>query len=467
MGFNRDHALKVLSFWQQTEFFNTLDLKRLLPGGDDGALQYTTDELIDDPSCLPWFNRERIRSAGDAYFPNQQFAYTLYLGIFNRSEFSEQSKKYFDNEQFVEIFKQGEIEQEDWDQRREDDGITCCAKIKLNTQAELQLDSLEMSTAPWALGKLIDGKVDQLNNDDFDLDVEKFSDRLHQINALASNLKTEHKMDSAYTTYELFELLKLLSSWSGFTPTQTRFAVIIQLNRKYNDKSSPSELTLPEHVIPAFKKLPMLVKDTALVVKESDSEAGIAETSNKILPVESKTPEDMATDVPILNSFFFDDISLAIKAIKKNTLFDKSPLSQFISANVPHHADLFSAEGERLIAEKLLIKNTPLGRWPDSEVHTMSLMQQFSINTLEQHIGSGGLYSVNGPPGTGKTTMLRDIIAANIVKRAKVIARFSEANDAFLPDKKIIINDKAVVIKPLIPKLCGYEMVVVSSKPKR
>jgi hypothetical protein len=39
MEFNKQHALKVLSFWLQTEFFNTLDLKHLLPGADDGVVQ--------------------------------------------------------------------------------------------------------------------------------------------------------------------------------------------------------------------------------------------------------------------------------------------------------------------------------------------------------------------------------------------------------------------------------------------
>ncbi|MFT5756456.1 MAG: hypothetical protein ACI9LM_001173 [Alteromonadaceae bacterium] len=476
MDFDKQHALKVLSFWQQTELFNTLNLKNLLPGADKGVLHYSKDDLLKDPACLPWFTRNRIRLAGDKYLPNHQFSYTLYLGIFNRSEFFEQSEHLFNSDQASD-----ELLQEDWQNRRQDDGITCCAKLKLNTQGELQTDSLEMSTAPWALGKLLAGKIDQLNKDDFDQDVEKFSDRLQQIHALASNIKNEAGMSSAFTSFELFEILNYLIEWTGFESTQTRFTVIIQLNRDYKEQSLPRVLTLPEHAALSFEQLPQLVKDIDLVVKEGEKAANneiirvesplskalphetAKKTSGEILPVKTKKREDEANDVPILNSFFVDDISMALNAVKNNKLVVNSPLAQFLSAKVSHCADLFSAEGKKLIADKLRIKNTPLGRWPDSEEHTMSLMQQFSINTLEQHIGNGGLYSVNGPPGTGKTTMLRDIIAANIVKRASVLANFKAANDAFLPDKKIIIGDKTVTIKPLIEQLCGYEMVVVSS----
>ncbi|TEW49571.1 DEAD/DEAH box helicase [Psychromonas algicola] len=451
MDFNRDHALKVLSFWQQAEFFNTLDLKNLLPGADDGVLQFTTEELKDKPTCLPWFDRQRIRAAGKDYYPNQQFAYTLYLGIFNRSEFAEQTKTFFTEEGH----------DEDWLQRRQDEGITCCAKIKLNAQAELQPESLEMSTAPWALGKLLQGQVDKLNKDDFDADVDKFRDRLHQINVAASNIKTEKQISSAFTCFELFEILKLLSSWAYFKPNEIRFGVIVQLNRQYKEQSPATELMLPEHAIESFKRLPLLIKNAQLIERDTPEKLDVVETTDKV----NEDPQnlDESSDVPILNSFYIDDIAMAFNAIKKNKLLTASPLTQFLATKVTHATDLFTKDGEQIIANKLRVKNTPLGRWPDDKSHTMSLMQQFSINTLEEHVAAGGLYSVNGPPGTGKTTMLRDIIAANVVKRASVLSKLKNIEASFLLDTGIKVGDEMVIIKPLIPELCGYEMVVVSS----
>lgn len=68
--------------------------------------------------------------------------------------------------------------------------------------------------------------------------------------------------------------------------------------------------------------------------------------------------------------------------------------------------------------------NTPPGRWPSK--HNLSLMQQLAVNCtiaqLRSQDGRGGrIMSVNGPPGTGKTTLLKDIIAANIVEKARLL----------------------------------------------
>lgn len=73
----------------------------------------------------------------------------------------------------------------------------------------------------------------------------------------------------------------------------------------------------------------------------------------------------------------------------------------------------------------------PMGRWPSE--FSPALMQQMAINIAladERH-GGQGIFSVNGPPGTGKTTLLKDIIAEYIVHRAHILANLNEPDDAY------------------------------------
>ena len=51
------------------------------------------------------------------------------------------------------------------------------------------------------------------------------------------------------------------------------------------------------------------------------------------------------------------------------------------------------------------------------------LLQQAAVNLSLSELRDGGILAVNGPPGTGKTTLLRDIAAALITERARVMSR--------------------------------------------
>lgn len=61
-------------------------------------------------------------------------------------------------------------------------------------------------------------------------------------------------------------------------------------------------------------------------------------------------------------------------------------------------------------------KNYPLGRFPSNTSFALSLMQQAAVNVALND--KNKIVSVNGPPRTGKTTLLKDIFADLIVQQA-------------------------------------------------
>ncbi|MCM3543656.1 DEAD/DEAH box helicase [Priestia megaterium] len=86
-------------------------------------------------------------------------------------------------------------------------------------------------------------------------------------------------------------------------------------------------------------------------------------------------------------------------------------------------------ENRAAIENALDPKNLPAGRWPSTNEYRLSLMQQVAVNQVLNE--NERINSVNGPPGTGKTTLLKDIFAQIIVKRATEMAKFSDPKQAF------------------------------------
>ncbi|MFD6209569.1 AAA domain-containing protein [Peribacillus sp. NPDC060253] len=95
-------------------------------------------------------------------------------------------------------------------------------------------------------------------------------------------------------------------------------------------------------------------------------------------------------------------------------------------------------------------KNLPVGRWPSTNQFRLSLMQQVAVNQIVNE--NEKINSVNGPPGTGKTTLLKDIFAQIIVARATEMAKFAEPTQAFEGNKLFLKKS-----------LTKFKMVIASS----
>ena len=79
--------------------------------------------------------------------------------------------------------------------------------------------------------------------------------------------------------------------------------------------------------------------------------------------------------------------------------------------------------------------------------------------------GGPGLMGVNGPPGTGKTTMLRDILASNVVERAHRLSASENPFDAFTERTHEWTGEGRMRrrARELRPEVAGLEKVVASA----
>ncbi|WP_372379607.1 AAA domain-containing protein [Vibrio natriegens] len=273
------------------------------------------------------------------------------------------------------------------------------------------MHGFSISTLPWALGRLLSGDVCDISHACFETSCHELSVILRSWrNALPAH--SEHEEKRVVDADGLLSLIQELYGWVGL---------------------STSDLKRENASIGILQ----------MVCNES-------EVSDDCRNRQTAT-EKMQSDVnlPILNSFYLKDLELASQAISSDRA--SSPLLSYLEPSKSASIDLYSNESVPLIHKILAPDQTPEGRWLSDPAHNMSLMQQFAINMAFKDLEKGGLLSVNGPPGTGKTTLLRDIIAQNLVDRAKVLASLAQAKDGLTQDGF------------LIDALTGFEMVVASS----
>lgn len=297
---------------------------------------------------------------------------------------------------------------------RRPDGQSACAGIVVGQDGRLVRDSAVLSSALWAAGRTRrPGPRDPRWMDGFDTAVSEF---LESIDAFEGN--RHHAVDDDLTAPQ--------------------------------DPDSLTALLELAHLAAGVDGLGELASDR--VVIES-------------VAVSAQRADDIS-DNDFLNSFYLDDLATVRRQVARGHFGDglASYLTPDAALAVADRVDVVTNPGA--VTAGTAIERLPMGRWPANPSHSLALSQQFAVNRALDDLGhQHGLMGVNGPPGTGKTTMLRDILAGNVVERARQLAVLHNPSDAFTEVTHRWSDGEGYPrrVRQLIPELTGFEMVVASS----
>jgi hypothetical protein len=166
----------------------------------------------------------------------------------------------------------------------------------------------------------------------------------------------------------------------------------------------------------------------------------------------------------LLNSFFLGDLAAATASLREGKATPN--LKRYLGVDKPAQRHNLLDEPEA-VTDALSPCNFPAARWPGNGRHPLVLLQQAAVNLAMRDLKTDGILAVNGPPGTGKTTLLRDIVAGVVCARAEVMAAYDDPADAFKNSgQRLSVGNAWLHLYQLDARLKGFEMLIASSNNK-
>lgn len=229
--------------------------------------------------------------------------------------------------------------------------------------------------------------------------------------------------------------------------------VVKSIEDSFNLSEEKVSLDKATHEINAYLQENILKPMGVTMFRAGDIYGYCGFTTEEIQLVKDET-------MPINNlksSFFLDDLQLVLHHIDR--LKDNDKVLSYINSlnqDIEHYDLLKDTDQMRKWYNPKVL---PYGRWPSK--FNLSFMQQIAVNIAKEN--PKDIFSVNGPPGTGKTTLLKDIIANNIVERAAKFCESNHVNDIF---KKVVGRDGTSFYYTIPSDIAVYGMLVLSSNNK-
>ena len=154
-----------------------------------------------------------------------------------------------------------------------------------------------------------------------------------------------------------------------------------------------------------------------------------------------------------MTSFLFAELDRMTNDVDEDSA--SACLRTFLGARTEAAGRRNVIEDQAAIRRIMSIDNIPAARWPSAPFMTLSLGQQVGV---AEALSPSSVTAVNGPLGTGKTTLLRDIIANRVAERADRLADVIDI-DGIFTDLRL----EETVIPIARPELVARTGIVVAS----
>lgn len=170
-----------------------------------------------------------------------------------------------------------------------------------------------------------------------------------------------------------------------------------------------------------------------------------------------------APEPELLNSFFLEDLDRVRGAFRSEDT--GRALSALVTGRRVRDRDDV-VRNPSVVDETLSPERIPLSRWPVRGRYPLVMMQQAAVNHSVHELAEAGLVGINGPPGTGKTTLLRDVVAKVVLDRSIGMEGFEDPQEAFTHVASMAAGRGFLHLWALDESLLGHEIVVASSNNK-
>ena len=360
-----------------------------------------------DRQVIDWQPRaalpwEVLRPPAPVNDTSMKWQHTVYLGVYGLEEIYQDLHYVFAEDQDA------------YDERTA--GLSACAAVMLDERGALMVDSATLSSALWAVARIRSTR----------------------------EVPSPHWGSGFAQVTE--EFTKEVDAFEG----DRREAADTE-QPPAQDADSLQELLRIAHKVSGIAGVPVLASKRIIISS---------------VAVSSRRADDTGADIDFLNSFFLDDLTTVARGLLNGSC--PRALSEYLTADakVPVARRVDVIRDDAAADAGVRVDQLPKGRWPSNPEHGLALRQQFAVNrALDDLPDAGGLMGVNGPPGTGKTTMLRDILAGNVVERARRLAELESPDDAFTTTTHCWQSGDGFrrEVRQLQPTLTGFEMVVASA----